>query len=183
MDLYAKWVQDGKLTDLRDALPAALLPLGHFPNQPSIMEASVHLFRPENGAWLDTQGGCDLLGTRLPLNEPFRLLILSALTNKSSAGTIVLKENRQFELDLVTHSEGGFLEPDAFAPGIGHAVSFRVCDDVARRLSRIEGLPLLRLYWPESKRDKAVSDIIKFLQENGDNLILNPAPWPMSKED
>jgi hypothetical protein len=175
LDLYAKWVRDSKLSDLHDALPVALSPLGDFPNHPSIKEASAHLFQMEKGDWIG-QRHPDLLDTRLLLNGPFRLLVLSALTNKARMGAIVLKEKDQFEYTSDHESGGGLLKPDSFAPKLGEAVSYRVCDDVAHRLSRIEGLPVLQLYWPQDKRDEAVAGIIKFLQDHGANLKLKPAP-------
>ncbi len=180
--LYAKCVNDRAASDLRDALPAVLSPLGHFPDHPSIKEASAHLFQMEKGDWIG-QRHYDLLETRLLLNGPFRLLVLSALTNKAKTGAIVLREKGEYEITVKNGSEGGLLKPDSFAPKIGEAVSYRICDDVAHRLSRIEGLPVLQLYWPQDKRDKAVAGIIKILQDHGDNLKLNPAPWPAGDDD
>ncbi len=78
--------------------------------------------------------------------------------------------------------KGGTLERDAFAANAGESVSFRVCGDVARRLSRIEGLPRLELYWPEAKRDVVLVSIVQFLNENGSELKLKPAPGPVTDE-
>ena len=43
-------------------------------------------------------------------------------------------------------------------------LSFRVCDDIASRLPRIEGLTEFELYWLEEKRDAALNEIRQFLQ-------------------
>ena len=181
LDNYAKWVSDKNLKDLEDALPGALAPLGHFPNQPSIQEASAKLFQPENGDWLASSWpGRALIRTRLVLNNAFRALIL--LGDKSESGTIVLRATGEFEIRTRGSSERGTLKRDGFAPNAGESVSFRVCDDVARRLSRIEGLPRLELYWPEAKRDGALVSIVQFLRENGNELKLKPAPWPVTDE-
>jgi hypothetical protein len=183
LDLYSKCVKDRAASDLR-RLPMALLPLARFPNYPSIKEASERLFRTGNGDWIEAQSGYDLLNTRLPLNRPFRELILNSLTNRTKAGTFVFKGKNQFNIAFDRGGEeGGILQPDVFAPRIGQTVSFRVCDDVARRLSRIEGVPVLRLFWPEDRRDETVASIVRFLQDNGDNLKLKPAAWPASNDD
>jgi len=123
-----------------------------------------------------------LLKSRLMLNKAFRALILRALGDKTDTGTIVLGTNGEFEIRTRGSSEAGTLNPDAFAPNVGESISFRVCDDVARRLSRIEGLPRLELYWPEAKRDVALASIVQFLNENGSELKLKRAPWPVTDE-
>jgi hypothetical protein len=177
LDLYAEWVRDKRLDDLNDALPGALSPFGRFPNHPSIKEASARLFRATNGDWLSSPHWVDLIKTRLVLNEAFRALILPALADWTKAGTIVLKADGDFEIRTEGGSEGGLLNPDAWAPKAGEIISFRVCDNIARRLSRIDGLPILKLYWPEAKRDEVISLIVRFLKDNDGSLKLKPAAW------
>ncbi|MEO5804810.1 MAG: hypothetical protein ABIR24_14900 [Verrucomicrobiota bacterium] len=177
LDLYANWVRDQKLEDIRDGLPEVLKPLGAYPRHPSIQKVSVELLRPEKGDWLSRRFSSDLLRTRLVLNEAFRLLILEGLESKAEAGTIILTDGG-FDIRAEGGSQGGILTPDAFAPKSGTSVSFRECDHIAHRLSRIVGLPKLELYWPEAKRDEALGEIVRFLKENGDNLKLKPASWP-----
>jgi hypothetical protein len=115
--------------------------------------------------------------TRLVLNEAFRALILPALADRRKAGTIVLKANSDFEIQTEGGSEGGLLNPDAWAPKVGEIISFRVCDNIARRLSRIDGLPTLKLYWPEVRRDEALAVIVRFLKDNGNNFSVRPGGW------
>jgi len=129
-----------------------------------------------------TRGEGDLLRTRLVLNDAFRALALAALNDKTETGTIVLREGGSYEEKSPHGSQGGTITPDAFAPKVGVTVSFRVCDDVAHRLKRIEGLPRLELYWPEAKRDEAVAAVREFLGKNGNNLELGPATWPWSDD-
>jgi hypothetical protein len=184
LDLYAHWLSSQTQKDLHDALPKVLSPLGRFPDQLSIREVSAKLFSPEHDEWISgSRWSGDLLKTRLITNPSFRALVLVTLTNTSSAGTIVLKEGNQYELRSKHSSEGGTLQPDSFAPKIGEIVSFRTCDDVAHRLSRIENLPCLELYWPEAKRDDAVAGVIQFLKQDGDHLKLKPASWPMDEDE
>src|SRR5207247_10023356 len=126
--------------------------------------------------------GGGMLKSRLGLTDEFQALILRALGDKSESGTIVLRANGEFEIRSRGSSEAGTLKRDAFAPNASESVSFRVCDDVARRLSRIEGLPRLELYWPEAKRDVVLASIVQFLTENGKELKLKPAPWPLTDD-
>ncbi len=121
-----------------------------------------------------------MIRTRLVLNNAFRALIL--LGDKSESRTIVLRATGEFEIRTRGSFERGTLKRDGFAPNAGESVSFRVCDDVARRLSRIEGLPRLELYWPEAKRDVVLASIVQFLTENGKELKLKPAPWPLTDD-
>jgi hypothetical protein len=183
LDLYANWVASRTLEDLRDALPRALLPLGRFPNHPSIKEASVRLFQPANGDWLKPGNGWDPLGSRLLLNEAFRVLVRHALDDRHEFGTITVKNGKDFDIETLGHQRGGVLKVDGFTSRPGQVGSFRVCDDVAYRLSRIEGLPHLQLYWPEGKRDECLSDIIQFLDTRSDHLNLGPAKWPINEEE
>jgi hypothetical protein len=177
LDLYANWVRKRKLEDIQDGVPDVLLPLGTYPHHPSIREASVKFFRPEKRDWLSRQGSTDLLRTGLVLNEAFQLIVLDGFQNKTEAGTITLK-NGNYEIRVQGSYQSGKLTPDAFVPKSEVSVSFRQCDHIAHRLSRIEGLPKLELYWPEAKRDEALAEVTAFLKENGTTLKLKPPSWP-----
>ena len=178
LDLYANWIRDQKFKDLEGSLSDVLSPLGRFPNHPSIKEVSAKLFQTNNGDWV-TGDYYSSLATRLVLNESYRALVLRALKDKTPTGTIVLKNGGRFEYESINKHgyESGILTPDSFAPKIGATVTYRVCDDVGHRLTRIEGLPRLELYWPEQKRDETLDVMIKFLTKNGANLKLTPATW------
>lgn len=178
LDIYAKWLVNQDIADLQVARTLALEPLGRFPNHPAIQEVSKKLFQPGKADWITPQWGADLLGSQLLLNESFRLLVLQALTDNAIAGTFVLNKRGQYTIAVESSGVSYLFESDPLAPKIGEPVSFRVCDDVARRLSRIENLPELKVYWPEAKRDGALADIIRFLKENGDHLTLKFRPWP-----
>ena len=63
---------------------------------------------------------------------------------------------------------------DATAPPLGFKGDFRVCDFYARQLSGIRGAPRCELYWPFEKRDRAVNEIGKWLQDYGARLRAAP---------
>jgi hypothetical protein len=182
LDLYANWLGAQNIEDLEDAMPEILAPLGRFPDQPSIKDVSAKIFLTQKIDWLSQWRGTDFLHTHLVQNKAFRRLILRALTDKTTAGTFLLETNGQFQINNPGGQSNGAFEPDALAPKPGETVSFRICDDVADRLSRIESLPKFRVYWPEARRDAAIADIIQFLKENGDHLKLKSAVWPVDED-
>lgn len=52
---------------------------------------------------------------------------------------------------------------------------FRTCDLYAWLLSnRIEGAPVFQLYWPESKREEAITAIQKMLETNNSHFKTRP---------
>jgi hypothetical protein len=69
------------------------------------------------------------------------------------------------------------VQSDLLAPKVGEQISFRVCDDMAWRLSRIKNLPHFELYWPQTDRDAAIVAITEFLKEHGNHLELKPQSW------
>ena len=185
LDIYAKWLDSQSVSNIENvdgnynAAPVVLSPLGRFPNYPPIREVSAKLFQKGQADWLNgTPWGYDLLQTHLIRNEAFRALVLQCLTNDDQCGTITLKQGGQFDAKDARESFGGTCERDAFAPKFGQVVSFRICDDIAWRLSRIENLPHFELYWPQAKRDAALANIIDFLKVNGDDLKLETPSWP-----
>lgn len=187
LDIYAKWLACQKFNEVQDgwALPKVLAPLGRFPDRPSIREVSAKIFQIGTVDWLNQPGGSDdLLQTHLIRNEAFRDLVLQSLKNGEQCGTIVIKEGGQFE---ATEGQGGFggdvRHDDPLAPKIGQRISFRVCDDTARRLSRIKNLPQFEPYWPEDKRNTAIAAISVFLKEHGNHLEVKPPSWPLDTTD
>lgn len=182
LDLYSKWLGHQNFEDIADALPGVLTPLWRFPDQPSIKDVSARIFQMQKVDWMSEWVGTDLLHTHLVQNEAFRRLILQALTDKSKAGTFVRLADGQYRINTPGIQRGSVFDPDAFAPKVGEVVSFRVCDDIADRLSRIEDLPQFKIYWPEAMRDAAIANIIRFLNQNGDQLKLRSAVWPVDED-
>jgi hypothetical protein len=180
LDLYAKWLGDREFSDLEDALPRAWAPLWTFPEHPSIKEVSGKLFADSARDWMKSSRARAFLKSKMLRNGAFRASARKLLDDKSEAGHVVLKEGNGIEInygDSNFFSSG--VKADAFAPKLGEAVSFRVCDSAAHELARIEGLPKLELYWPESKRDETLIEIKKFLDEKGNDIRLTPGDeWP-----
>ncbi len=177
LDAYANWARARNLHAFEDSLPGSLSPFGLFPDHPSIKAASAELFSATNSNWLVLSSSADLLRSRLVQNAAFRSLILDALADKTPAGIFRMTKQGYFSIEFKNGSESGMIQPDPALPKVGDSVSFRVCDNIARRLSRIQNLPESKIYWPEARRDAALAAIITFLKENGDNLKLGPASW------
>lgn len=165
LDSYAGWIERQTLTDVRDALPSVLAPLARFPDHFSIKRASRRLFSNNQAEWLDISGGSDLLQTRLVANPSFRTLILEGLKNIASEGTIIVKASGEYSVQTRAGSEGGQLTPDSFAPAPDQPVRFRINDYLAYRLSRNLAVSF-QLYWPEARRDEAISAVTAALRES-----------------
>lgn len=175
VDRYATWLAKQKIKDLLDAMPEDLSPLGYFPDLPSVRIASTNVFQMGAYDWYNDWN--DLLKTRLVLNASFQQIILQGLSNQSKGGTFMLKTNGDCEIDTLYTSGGGRFQPDPLAPAVGQMVTFRVCDSIASRLTRIEGLPSVKVYWPEAERDTAIAKIIPMIKNHGNELRLTPIPW------
>src|SRR5262245_53789070 len=74
------------------------------------------------------------------------------------------------EFDAGGSASAGFDADDPLAPKAGDSIPLRVCDYCAWLLQRIDGFPAFSPYWPEAKRDEAVSALAVFLSRYGPRI-------------
>jgi hypothetical protein len=48
---------------------------------------------------------------------------------------------------------------------------FRLCDNIAWRVSSVEGAPRVERYWPEEQRDRAIQETAAFLEKYRDRFM------------
>jgi hypothetical protein len=119
----------------------------------------------------------EYFGTPFINKVPFRKFVIPLLHDKSACGKIVGEAAHGYWLDqrLSTMRRYGYTVD---APQDGSEINgkeFRTCDLYAWLLSnRIEGAPAFQLYWPESKRDEAITAIEKMLQSNNGSFKTRP---------
>ena len=184
---YAAWIVTIKPADFdMNRNPECILfsPLWLLPDQPAITRAATQLFGPPDSPWQEIfQAGSHpgsafidsrLIGSPLITLAVFRQLVLQKLADKTAIGTATLREGGNSVILQADHGgQGGDqtnASADPLAPPAGTGVHFRTCDLVAHQLGTIEGCPPCELYWPEAKRDEAVSACGAFLQKNGAQL-------------
>lgn len=111
--------------------------------------------------------------TALINNSSFREFIIRLLREKSPVGKIVGETAHGYWLDqhLSVNRRYGYTVD---APKDGTEINgktFRTCDLYAWLLSkRIDGAPSFELYWPEERRNEAISAIIKLLNRKDSQL-------------
>ncbi|MDB6130282.1 MAG: hypothetical protein JWM04_1389 [Verrucomicrobiales bacterium] len=174
LEMYCAWLGTQKLEDLTETFPGSLSPLGRFPNNLAVREASIKLFGNEGQKWIAGRQSQSLLRTRLVCNPVFLKFVLVTLANESIVGDFIVGKDNEYTLKTAYGTQGGMIRLDAFAPVPGTSIPLRICDEIARNLSRIEDLPPFQPYWPLEKRNSALQDIITFLKSNSDRLNLKP---------
>jgi hypothetical protein len=119
----------------------------------------------------------EYFGTPFINKVSFRKFVIRLLHDRSACGKIVGEAAHGYWLDqrLSTMRRYGYTVQ---APEDGSEINgkeFRTCDLYAWLLSnRIEGAPSFQLYWPESKRDEAISAIEKMLESNNGAFKTHP---------
>jgi hypothetical protein len=185
LDEYATWLKAIEPQHFSLQIGGMLAPLVEFPDSPAWIGAWEPIFDDEQSVWFNyllKQNMPDpkrmespsmnvevFFGSPMINNGSFRKFVTRLLHEKSACGRIMGGSAYGYWLDekLSTRRRYGFtINP----PQDGSDVSgreFRTCDFYAWLLSnRIEGAPVFYLYWPESKRDEAISAI---------GTMMNPA--------
>lgn len=173
LEEYADWIATTPPASLGSYVEQAFQPMWRHPDDPHVVKAAERLFDNPKSPWLPYRT-LYLLETPLLGLPAFRRALLSALADKSAAGTVTIGENGRADVDTtVAWSSGTYADKlDSLTPKPGVRVSFRVCDLYAAELSKraAAGLPLCRLYWPEAKRDQAVAACAAFLRQYGERF-------------
>ena len=146
--------------------------LWHYPDDPGAQQVAGKIFNGKDAPLVPLPNS--FIATPLIGLPAVRGELLRGLVDKSPGGTYTAQDggyNIQFTATQ-GNTGGGPAPPDAPKPGT--TVDFRLCDIYAHELARIEGFPACELYWPEAKRDAAVSAAKSLLTQYGDAL----KAWP-----
>jgi len=177
---YAEWLQTVH-PPRRSELLALFEPLWQHPDDPAVVEAVSSMFANKESPWVAFVIGSagferSLLVTPMLGVRPFREHVLAQLANKDKAGTIIVEHGQ-----VRVRVEGGAewnLGPHSitpYAPEPSAELMFRICDPYAYGLSRVPGIGEFQLYWPEQRRDEAVTACAKLLRVYGEGFKHSPA--------
>jgi hypothetical protein len=193
LDEYAVWLRGLRPAVLRRTWYGNIfLPLVDHGDHPKIAKSAAWLFNDPASPWVplvgNKSGNSDdgvenflvaaavskIFETSLVRNPEVREAFLRELAVKKQIGTVEYdkKGRRSYSLPDVTNSyETGIPWRDAHLPAEGVKGKIRVCDWVAYQISETwDGAPRCELWWPQEKRDKAVTACKFFLEKYGDRL-------------
>jgi hypothetical protein len=193
---YARWLKSIEPGRFFLQPRQILNPLKQFPSDPAWAEVWGFLFDDEQSPWfifLRKISSPDparmsspwfaieeFFGTPIINNGPFRTFVIRLLRDKSPCGKIG-GVSGGYWLDQRLSTERAFaytVQPPNGGPEIA-GKPFRTCDFYAWLLSnRIKGAPVFQLYWPEDKRDAAISALEKMLGPNSGPLKTRPFQEP-----
>ena len=184
---YAAWLRTTSPKMLEYNTMEAFKPLIAHREAPVVAEAARWLFNDPASSWAPLRP--DPLGPRelhfrnlyaspLIAVAGFRAGVIAALGDKTPAGSV-----EQADRQIVTRDVGGatlLIGGDAASAsdeprGPGRH-PFRVADQIALKLSRLEGAPRVDLFWPEARRDEAIAASIDFLKRHADRFTATAPP-------
>jgi hypothetical protein len=172
---YLDYLQSFPPDDLKDWRnePEKFEILWHYPDDAGVRQTVAKLFVDPKSALVPIPHS--LVPTPLIGVPAFRQELLRGLDDKSPAGTV--------EVQSVTGDSVSYRVQDAFGysscnsgpnepnpPKVGLITTLRMCDDYADGLAQITGFPAFKPYWPEAKRDDAISAAKALLSRYGDAL-------------
>jgi hypothetical protein len=172
LDDYGVWVAKVKpeeLSRIRDPFELLIKHADH----PAVAKAADQLFGNQNSPWRPCPIGenanhawlSTLRSPGLLRYSSYRAAIHDLLGDKTTAGTVSVG-SRQIMISMANRGEGHSAN-SSDAPE-EYEGSFRSCDYVAYSLSEaIAAAPRFELYWPEAKRNKALTDFVAFLRDYG----------------
>jgi hypothetical protein len=107
-------------------------------------------------------------GTPLVTVAPFRSWLFLLLADKTVVGTNSVDYTGEVKYhDSLARGSYRGPSPDRTRCELIRPVTYRLCDSVARQLSRWPHMPEIQLYWHESVRDEAVERCVRTLRESG----------------
>ncbi len=178
---YVHWLRDVPPESSHHQFDAQFEPIWRKPNDPTIAEDADWLFNDPKSPWsslLDKRHASDgfqraeLITSPLVGVPAFRKSLIAALGDKTRLGKVTV--DKEGDVNLAMDSGGssgrGQSKVDPLAPAPGVEVPFRVGDFYAWTLSTLEGAPECELYWPEARRDQAITECVAFLTRYGERF-------------
>ena len=182
LDEYADWIRTCRLKELERQSLDCFEPMWTYPDHPAIRDAARWLFNDPESPWLPllrTPGGQttffydgNILSSPMVRVAGFRDGQIAAMTDRSVIGTVGRGANGAIVCRLNAGGQEGSLPLRADLEGLEAGVksTYRVCDDVALKVSAVEGAPRIELYWSEERRDRAIQSGAAFLKMYGERF-------------
>jgi hypothetical protein len=187
LDEYADWLRTTTPKMLEHSTLQALKPLLARPDHPALAAAARWLFNDATSPWVPllpearrdaSQPFENLFASPLMVVAGFREGVLTGLEDRSPLGTVERDADRTVHRkikDFPTMNFGSSqLDQEGFAIGVEYP--FRNCDLLASKLSELEGSPRCELFWPEARRDEAVTACVAYVKRYGGRFTAEAPP-------
>ncbi len=187
LDEYAAWVRTTTPTMLEYVTLDALRPLLAHPDHPALAAAAHWLFNDPKSPWVpllpearkqQTHYSENLFASPLMVVPGFREGVLAGLANKSLLGTLRKDSNGSIERKIANLPTLKYSSSDLDLENVvvGLEYPFRYCDELASKLSSLEGCPQFNLLWPDARRDEGVAACRAYVWKFGPLLTREAFP-------
>ncbi len=175
---FGAWLASTKPEEVSSYRWGLFAPFWSFPEDPAANRAVAALFADPKSQWHgwarrpdEHSQGQELITSPLLGLASYRDIVIDLLADKTKCGMVTLSEGGHIEYRTKGYTSGrGSYRGDPSAPPAGTEIEMRICDLVADLLSQINGLPVVRPYWPQAKRDRAITACIQALRRYGNRL-------------
>ena len=166
----------------------AFEPLYQFPDDPILRETAEWIFNDPASRWsglfeperrFDFDKRWDLVASSLIRSSGWRQSLETHLGDQAEYATARLTPNNpantgyQLRYKTKSGSSGsyGLTKVDDQAPGADVGIVIRVADQVAWKLSTLDGAPRFELHWPLARREAAIELIRTYLRRYGSRFV------------
>ncbi len=196
LDEFAAWLRTARPGLLEHGNLTVLQPLLDHPEHPALASAARWLFNDPKSPWVpllpEARGERpspfqNLFASPLIVVAGFREGVLAGLADKTPLGTLERDEKGTIHRKIknVPTSSYSSSHIDLENVAVGVEYPFRNCDELAWKLSSLEGSPRFDLFWPEARRDEALVAYVAYMKRYGDRLTTETLPgvvdFPESK--
>jgi hypothetical protein len=175
---YAEWIRNQK-PDERNANPSRRFePMWENPDDPDAASAANWVFNDPASPWRclakvenDWDETTKVVETPLLGLAGFQKSVIANLADKSPLPITI---GNWGVLNPRSFTGGPPSDPaDPLTPKPGDKITVRVCDWYAAQLSDLDGAPDFEEYWPETNRDAAITEFVRFIQDWGNQFRWN----------
>ena len=161
-----------------------LEPFYRLPADPTLAAAAEWLFNDPASRWANLyQAGrrfswrknLDLIRSPLIRVPGYRRAVLAALDDRTPIGTLtvqpdgkVASQTNEYSSSDITSNQ---VDPDVPPPGT--TAPYRVADQVAEQVARLDGAPAFEVFWPIARRDATIATLRAYLNRYGPRFDLD----------
>jgi len=164
-----------------------LAPFFRLPDDPTLRAAADALFNDPDSPWANLfqpgrrfsfQEHLNLLHSPLIRVAGWRRAIEAALGDRTEIGTVRLIPDQQVSIEFKSGGGMGMLNglTDPLALAQQAPTPFRVADQVTSELVKLDGCPDFQPFWPEARRDAAITAIRVYLTRFGPRFVPDKPP-------
>lgn len=153
-------------------------PLLQYPEDPDVVAGADWMFNDPTSPWNPSNSlihGPSLGRNPLMILPAFRKRVLRGLADTTVVKTMVVVSHEKISIPGYGHNTKTYAG-DPLCPPPGSRVKVRRCDLCAEQLKEICGMPCYELFWPKARRDQAVAQCSRLLQQYG-HLLTKPGEF------